>query len=388
MKKIVILPLFTMESGHHRSSDALMDSIKKLDPAVQCEKVDFLSYVNPAFEKSIAQLYLNWITKVPHLYHTFYQNYFHRKSTILHSVYETLFLEKMEQMLENKQPDLIICTHSFPSFLVSKLKEYGACDIPVINLYTDFFINHLWGRKHIDQHFVPSRDAKEQLIHDGVPEENILITGIVTNDIFLKRKKKKWEQTKHHVLIAGGSLGLGNQLLSIIESADSSQMKYRVLCGSNVQLYKRIASMNSNSIKPLSYITSPEQMNQLYNWADALITKPGGVTVSEALKKKLPIFIHSILPGQEEMNMNFLEPRGLAQRLNPARPLEEQLLSVLNNPVALVQINMAMNDYLNELRLKKSGETAGHIYHMVLNQAPDRHIQYIDQLFSQLYHSL
>lgn len=63
MKHVLILPLFQMESGHHRTADALIEAFHKQDPDIDCEKVDFLSYANTSLEKFISHLYLRWITR-------------------------------------------------------------------------------------------------------------------------------------------------------------------------------------------------------------------------------------------------------------------------------------------------------------------------------------
>ena len=57
-------------------------------------------------------------------------------------------------------------------------------------------------------------------------------------------------------------------------------------------------------------------MNKLYDQVDAIITKPGGVTVSEALRKRLPIFVHSTLPGQEQINLHVLKSQKLVFELD------------------------------------------------------------------------
>ncbi|MEH7237414.1 MGDG synthase family glycosyltransferase [Bacillus sp. JJ1562] len=387
MKKILVLPLFTMESGHHRTADTLIDSFRKQDSYIQCEKVEFLSYISPVFEKLISNVYLKWITKSPVIYSKFYKQFFSKKSVILCSIYEALFLEKMEQLLEETQPDIIICTHSFPSFFVSKLKEYGVCKTPMINVYTDFFINELWGINQVDMHFVPSKETKTDLIKASVPEENIIKTGIVTADLVSKRPGRRTNNKKMHILVSGGSLGLGNQL-SFLKSENRDLVEYRVLCGSNAKLYKEIASLNINSIKPLPYITCTEQMNHLYNWADAIITKPGGVTISEAIKKRIPIFIHSVLPGQEEINMNYLERKGLVQKLNKTRSVEEQVVTALKNPAGIIQMNKAINLYLSEIEMNNCVEVASYIIEKVTSKNSNKRVQYLDQILSRIYCSL
>lgn len=72
-------------------------------------------------------------------------------------------------------------------------------------------------------------------------------------------------------------------------------------------------------------------MNHLYEQVDAIITKPGGITISEALKKRLPIFVHSALPGQEQINLKKLIREKLIIQLNEDMTLEDQIASVLEN---------------------------------------------------------
>ncbi|WP_428908410.1 MGDG synthase family glycosyltransferase [Niallia sp. Krafla_26] len=386
--KILLLPLFKMESGHHRTSDALVEAFIKQDPYVQCEKVEFLSYVNAGLEKFISNLYLNWITQIPSLYSLFYKKFFYKKSSVLQSIYLSFFLEKMEQMIQQKQPDLIICTHSFPSFLVHKLKEYGVIKVMTGNVYTDFFINDLWGKKHIDLHFVPSKEIKEQLIKASVPEENIIISGMVTDDIFLKKKNIKVGNKKFHILVSGGNQGYGKSLAFLREKRASNLIEYRVLCGMNQELYEELVSLQSESIKPLTYIKSTEQMNHLYNWADALITKPGGITISEAIKKRIPIFIHTVIPGQEEMNMSFLVRRNLVHKLKNEEPIEDQIISVLKNPASLFEIKKAMHHYINDVEIKSCEEVASSIINKMINQTLNEHVRFIDQVFSRIYSNL
>lgn len=40
--------------------------------------------------------------------------------------------------------------------------------------------------------------------------------------------------------------------------------------------------------------------------ADMIITKPGGLTVTEALACNIPLVIFDAIPGQEEENADFL----------------------------------------------------------------------------------
>ncbi|KAA9019549.1 MGDG synthase family glycosyltransferase [Niallia endozanthoxylica] len=56
-------------------------------------------------------------------------------------IYESLFLSFIKKLLEEKQPDLIICIHALPTYMLNYMKKRNDIKIPVINVYTDYFIH-------------------------------------------------------------------------------------------------------------------------------------------------------------------------------------------------------------------------------------------------------
>jgi processive 1,2-diacylglycerol beta-glucosyltransferase len=66
------------------------------------------------------------------------------------------------------------------------------------------------------------------------------------------------------------------------------------------------------------YIQDQEELNALYDSVDGIITKPGGVTISEVLHKKIPVFILDYLPGQEEFNLHYLVGQDLVFHIRDA----------------------------------------------------------------------
>lgn len=94
-----------------------------------------------------------------------------------------------------------------------------------------------------------------------------------------------------------------NRLLKRLHPSGS--IIYKVLCGRNEKLFQFVKQLNHPYIKAIPYITKKEEMNVLYDKADAIITKPGGITITECLWKQVPIFVYEALPGPEEMNFLF-----------------------------------------------------------------------------------
>lgn len=354
MRKILFLPLFQMPSGHHQVADALISSFLHRVENVECKKVDFLSYWNEPIEQMVSSFYMNWIRLFPSQYAQFYKTFMYtdpeQQGKQGKKRRNIIFEQKMLQLVRQEQPDLIVCTHSFPSKLLSSLKRRGLISVPIANVYTDFLVSDVWGKKGIDFHFVPDTEAKRYLVEiHQVPASKIFITGIPVDDAFRVRTFSKVKRIRPHILVAGGNSGLGKLRPFLEELKKESYFHYTVLCGRNRKLYEEIKSWNQPNIDAHSYIKSRQEMNRLYDSADAIVTKAGGVTLSEAFRKQLPVFIHSALPGQEQINVKHLRKKGLVIDLNKFMPLEDQLKEILDDEVEHNRMMKRIENYLMTL---------------------------------------
>ena len=68
------------------------------------------------------------------------------------------------------------------------------------------------------------------------------------------------------------------------------------------------------------------------NIADIIITKPGGLTITESLVSKLPIIIINPIPGQEEENAEFLVNHGAACWIKKEDNIARKLKILSRNP--------------------------------------------------------
>ncbi|WP_042461974.1 MGDG synthase family glycosyltransferase [Neobacillus dielmonensis] len=380
MKKILFLPFLQMRSGHHQVAEALMDIVEKQLTGTMMKKVDLLSYANPQLEKMITSGYLKWIRYAPDTYDLAYKKFFYTANDHSFKWHHYFFLKKMEQLLMEEKPDLIVCTHGFPSYLLSQLKRKRKCDVPVINAYTDFFINNVWGREEIEYHFVPSRDVKEELIKKHhLSEQRIIVTGIPVHPEISKTTMVKKRGSRPQIVISGGNSGLGGIVKLLKTSKQSSSCDFYVLCGNNQKLYQEILSWNVDHIKPLPYLSSRAEMNKLYEKMDAIVSKPGGVTISEVLQKRLPVFVHSVLPGQEEINLRYLTQKGLVFKLDPKASFEQELLSILNDPNRMNQWEQSILAYQNGIEMEGPIELAK-MMNGVLEQEPLKPAGQVEQL--------
>lgn len=374
MKKILFFPLLRMPSGHHQVADTLMSYLENRDPNIICKKVDLLSTWNPVIESIVTKTYLEWIHHSPKTYAWVYKQMAHTSKTERsYKYYEFLFIKKMQQIISDENPDLIICTHGFPSFILSRLKRQRHCNIPVINVYTDFFINDVWGKDGIDYHFVPHQTVKDDLMERmGIPEKQIFVTGIPIAEQFEPKSIIRKQKEKYRILVSGGSIGLGHISELLQQQMNAQDVEYYVLCGKNNKLYQQLINLQSNHIHPLQYIASKEEMNTLYNNVDAIITKPGGVTVSEALRKGLPIFIHSALPGQEEINLQLLMKLKLVRVVKSEESLDEQMKNFFQDQVAVEQFCNSLKQYITNVADGTPNEISRFITSLLENEEERR----------------
>jgi len=267
MFKVLFMPLLQIPSGHHHVADSIKEQLHQSSGRYYCEKLEILSHCYGKVEAFISTVYLQWIHKLPQIYSRIYKTAAVKGSSKRYYTYEWLFLKKVHRAIEHTNPDLIICTHALPSYLLERLKKNGLWSGPVINVYTDYFINDLWGREHIDYHFVPSLDVKQKLLMRGANRSQIFVTGIPVHPIFKRTKNKSKNEDRLIILISGGNMGAGaiQQLLNRLKPSGS--ILYKVLCGKNDLLFQSIERLQYSHIKALPYLDSKGEMNQLYDEA-------------------------------------------------------------------------------------------------------------------------
>jgi UDP-N-acetylglucosamine:LPS N-acetylglucosamine transferase len=251
--------------------------------------------------------------------------------------------------MSQHKPNVLFFTHCLPSNMADVLKKQGVLQAVTINVYTDFFVNNVWGLETVDYHFAPSILVKQFLMEAGVDEERIFVTGIPVHKAFRNREEIMRKNNKKTILVTGGSLGTG-KMEKILPKKDSGQ-HYLVLCGTNRVLYQHLLKEQYPHIKPIPYIHSKYVMNQLYDAADAVIAKAGGVTISESLMKRKPLFICSALPGPERVNVQQLEEMGLLLETDETE-ITAQLSTFLSDCKEKRQYEEKMDEYHEHLEAK------------------------------------
>lgn len=341
-KKILILT-GRFGEGHMQAAKAIEEAAKLEYSSLQTVVVDFMEWAHPSLFPVTHYVYMKGIKTFPQLYGYLYQKTYQSNpfSKKLNAVF-SLGMRKMLQLLAAEEPAVVVSTYPFASSVLSKLKENNLTNIPLVTVITDHTHHSYWLYPHTDHYIVGSRETKEKLLRLGIPATKISSTGIPIRRRFLQEKdrdllleKYNLVKTKPTIAIMGGGEGLIGKGLLDRETLDQfpEELQILILCGHNQKLRERLGAVLADSKHQIQLLGYIEQIDEIMTISDIMITKPGGVTTSEAVAMRLPMLLYKPLPGQEQDNAGYLTSAGVALEVSSLSSLSHVLEELLSNPV-------------------------------------------------------
>ncbi len=352
--KRIILMYISEISGHHSATIAVEKALKMLEPDTQILNINAFNYTNPITEKIVNRLYMAVIKRTPQIWDYLYDN--PKVVKKLENIKKTIHKfnsPKLKTLFDKFRPDAVVCTQAFPCGMVADFKKTYNSDMPLVAVLTDYIPHSYWVYDTINYYITPSKEVTERLIKKGVPLEKIKSLGIPFDPKFNDKVSKDEIVHKLNIrrelpvlLIMGGGQGLG-PIKTIVKSLEKVQSDFHeiIVTGSNKKLYKSLKRKIKSYKKNITLLGYANNMNELMSISSIIITKPGGVTTSEALAKKLPMIIIKPIPGQEQNNTVYLTEKEAAVEVSEPK-----------------DINMIIEDLLvNRHKLNHLSECAGHI---------------------------
>lgn len=318
--------------GHHSAAQALIECFE--GHGLECEMLDTLEYVNKFLGASVQEGYL-FLTK--HLKRPYGKAYTHFDKRVkpyskhsIKSVFFNMIAKRLIGYIKDYNPDFVIATHSFAAVLITILKGKGVITCPTFGIITDFTIHPFWESTKLDYYITPDSLLDLGAIKKGISKEKILPFGIPVKKQFSTKEDKHKTRSKlglsdkTTVMVMMGSMGFGS-LKDVIKDLDAYPADFQIvcICGNNKKMFKKISTENWNKeIHTLQFI---KNVHEYMDASDILITKPGGLTTSEALAKQLPLILSNPIPGQEDRNVEFLVNSGAALCITKTFPLHNAL---------------------------------------------------------------
>ena len=321
--RILILTCAT-GGGHLRAAAALEKYIRETTDH-EVIQMDFLKSINKMLDKTVCESYLFMAKKTPSLFGHVYRktNEDNALADLVPKASE-MFAWQLLPRIQKFAPDVIISVHPFATEMISGLKEDKKILCPLICIMTDYGVHKAWISPNVDAYVVASDHMVDELRRFGVEKEKINPYGIPVHDVFFDKQDQatllqEMELDPHvpTVLFMAGSMGVSN-IVDLYGELCASPLSLQmiIITGNNKKLYEVFSEKIENSPKKTKLLKFTTEVERYMHASDLIVTKPGGLTVSEALACNLPLAVFDAIPGQEEDNANFLQIHDMGVRIS------------------------------------------------------------------------
>lgn len=339
MKNVLLLTASTGE-GHNQAAESLKDVF--VSKGYNTIKFDFLKESDKFLNIFISDGYKLLASSYPKLYGNLYKlSNIKIFNNALLKFHFSRVERKLIDLIITTNPDIIVGTHPFAVSVISDLKDRGIIDIPFISIVTDFKAHYAYIDEHVDAYITGSEYTKQSLLEKNIESNKVFSYGIPIKKDFLTNDMNFTKTYSEYftILLMGGSMGLksiGKTLERL--TLNSNNLKIIVVCGNNHSLKQRLEDKYMDMCFPnikIEILGYTKEIPKLMEISDVIITKPGGLTVSEAIVKRLPMILPFAIPGQEQENMEFLVKSGAAIKVDDLSNLNPIVNRLIDDPVVL-----------------------------------------------------
>lgn len=351
MSRRILVLSASVGAGHLRAAEAVELAIRELDPAAEVRNLDVLDFTNATFRRLYGRSYLDLVNRAPHVLGYFYDLMDRppsprHKSDRLRYLVEKLNLGKFLRFLREEPWDAIVNTHFLPAELIAARKRKGEIQTPQFTVTTDFETHRLWINQPCEHYFTATDEGAVNLQHWGVPAQDITVTGIPVHPAFSRPVDRAeclarlgLQGDRPILLQMAGGFGVGpvEQLYEAILRVETA-LEVVVVAGRNEELKRRLDAIAVPPRHHAIVLGFTKEMDQWMAAADLVVSKPGGLTTSEALARGAAMAIVNPIPGQESRNSDFLLENGAAVKINNVATLAHKLGQLLRDPGALARL--------------------------------------------------
>lgn len=327
MKKILIF-YGSYGGGHLSAAKAIRAYIEEhYEEQFEIEMIDCVEYINKHLNKISTEAYKEFAKKMPWIWKKVYNGANKGPLSNLTNTTNRILSRKLNQLIQEYNPDMVVSTHPFSSAMVAMLKEKGKTKCKLATVMTDYHIHDQWLvlYKYVDYFFVSNEKMKTDMIMKGIDGGKITVSGIPVSEKFTKKynrekvcKELDLNPEKEIVLFfAGGEFGLGSKTTFMVLRALIKLFKniqVIAIAGKNPRMYNKFCSIvkKTKADDRVRVLKFTDKVPEFMSVSKYVITKPGGLTVTECITSNKPIIIINPIPGQEEENADYLSDNSVA----------------------------------------------------------------------------
>lgn len=344
--------------GHDSAAKAIMEEM--------CIRGHTATMLNPytlcseELAQKVNNTYVTMVQNRPHLFGALYSaGQIYRKLPGKSPVYyiNRRMIPIMKNYLSNHSYDVIIITHLYAAEIITNLKDSNIQIPKTIYVSTDYVCIPFTEETSCDAYIIPANDLVPDYVGLGIPKEKLYPFGIPTNRSFSKveskedaRRRLNLDMHKKYILVAGGSMGGGSirKTIDVLVDNVSSQQDVAliIVCGNNKKLYADVGSKQSESIVLLGYT---DDMAGYLRASDVFITKPGGLSSTEAAVCGIPILHTAGIPGCETYNREYFHAHGMSVMCNNPKEIMQKAAELVFNEEKSAEMVKCQQSKINKL---------------------------------------
>ncbi len=354
--------------GHNSSAHAVEEELIKRGHEVIF--LDPYDLVNEKRAEQVGWAYIKLVQTMPKVFGTLYfAGEMVSRIPIMSPVYfaNAGVAYRMKKFLKENRFDGIIMSHIYPAEMITMLRRHKVELPPTFFIATDYICIPFTAETECDYYCIPGEDSIEAFESRGIPREKLKPCGIPVKEAFDKGRIDKKAMNEiglspnmRHILVVGGSVGAGRIILvteilagyikAFNRKVDNGIIKSRklhgiVVCGNNEKIYKKLRSKKKDFI---TILKSTDNMPDYMKASDIIISKPGGLSSTEAAVAKVPLIHISPIPGCESFNVKYFDAKGLSVYVKNIRKDMASAITALLKPENRAKMLQSQKSTIND----------------------------------------
>ena len=325
--------------GHNAVAAALAESFRRL--GVSSDTADGLSFISQKASRFVSKWHTRFYRRYPKLYKAGYMSAENdaESNDRDNPVYRYMArgARRLGRAIQDGGYDAVVCVHVIPAMMMTELRRQHETGPVFCFVATDYTCSPTVGGCTPDICVIPHEELAEEFVSCGIARETLLAAGIPVRAVFRERGDRAAARSElalppegRHIVLMSGSIGCGPmadiaaELEKRMERGDFAS----VLCGSNRQM---LYALRRRGFRRVEAVGFANRVHRYMDSADVLVSKPGGISITEAGTRGTPLLLADMVGGCETRNQEFFHARGWAETCQP-EDMADAALALLDRP--------------------------------------------------------
>ena len=325
--------------GHNAVAAALAESFRRL--GVSSDTADGLSFISQKASRFVSKWHTRFYRRYPKLYKAGYMSAENdaESNDRDNPVYRYMArgARRLDRAIQDGGYDAVVCVHVIPAMMMTELRRQHETGPVFCFVATDYTCSPTVGGCTPDICVIPHEELAEEFVSCGIARETLLAAGIPVRAVFRERGDRAAARSElalppegRHIVLMSGSIGCGPmadiaaELEKRMEQGDFAS----VLCGSNRQM---LYALRRRGFRRVEAVGFTNRVHRYMDSADVLVSKPGGISITEAGTRGTPLLLADMVGGCETRNQEFFHAHGWAETCQP-EDMADAALALLDRP--------------------------------------------------------